>query len=1335
MTHRLSLLVVTIAVGLFAVLARSQAPADDYATKVRPLLVKHCLECHSTQKHKGDLDLERFTTRASIRGDLHPWEQLVEQVEAGEMPPKGKPQPSAEDRQTLVRWVKGMLAEEARKLAGDPGRVVLRRLDNAEYTNTLRDLTGVDLDPAKEFPADGAAGEGFANVGDSLAMSPTLIDRYLKAAKHVAAHAVLEPDGVRFSPFDNRRQWAETHVAELRKFFEPYRPGGPLAPERHWQTLIEHQAELAAGKETPESLAAKTKLSPVYLRHLWSWLSAEKSSLLLDRLRERWRAATKDDVAGVVAEMGTLQKSLWLPGKRVSSYGPYLEPREPKASAEFTLPLEAVNTELTITIEPVGKGPSNVAWHNPRFTSSNQPVIPVHDMRAIESAFEAGRRALLEDTDKYLAAIADLRPDVDPAALAGKAGLDADVLRRWIAYVDLPTPPSTVGLPEPAIPFRLIDQKAPNPQKPHILSWTTATNDRLPAVISNSSDKDDRIPGFLRAHKVAMHPTPGEFVGIAWTSPVAGKVRVESAITHTHTACGNGVVWWVEHRRAAQARKLGKGALDIGRLGTLKTGEIAVEKGDVLLAAVGPRDHDHTCDLTEVEFTIVEVGEPTRRWDLGKDVADTIQAGNPHADAQGNAGVWQFVYGRDPDLKFAPSTGKGGAKIPAGSLLARWRESLSDPKETATRGELARKIRDLLVAESPKADKANLELRTTLRSMNGPLVTNADIARWRKSAELLPSDGKDHVWAGSEKVLLRIPAVIAEGRQLAFELRLDSAEPRSVARVSLSLDPAGKNKSAPVLLVPTDKDAVADFRKLFPGAFFYPNIVPVDDDGITLRHYHREDEALARLMLDAEQRATLDRLWAELHFVAQDAKKIHDSFDQFIGYASQVGLVPEFEPKRAGLREAAEALAKDLTAAEPKHLAAVLDFADRAYRRPLRADEKAGLQSLYDALRKKDVMHDEAIRTVLVRVLVSPNFLYRLENPPAKTGPVTDAELATRLSYALWASGPDAELRKDADANRLHETLAEQAERMRKSPRIRGLATEFGLQWLGVRDIAEHKDKSETLFPMFDAKLRQAMFEESALVFEDLFRNDRPVLSLLDDDHVFVNDVLAKHYGISGVKGPEWRRLDGAKKYGRGGILTLASVLTKQAGASRTSPVLRGNWLVDVLLGEKLPRPPADVPQLPEAEDTSKLTVRQLVEQHTKDARCARCHVRIDPFGFSLEAYDPIGRHRSKDLAGRPIDAKAILRDGTVFDGIDGLKSYLLTKRRDDFERTFCRKLLGYSLGRAVTLSDGPLVESMVDALHKSDGRVSAALRTIVLSPQFRNIRGAAESQPTAKSE
>ncbi|HEX3313410.1 MAG TPA: DUF1592 domain-containing protein [Gemmataceae bacterium] len=1324
MTHRLSFLAVAIAVGLFAVIARSQAPqapADDYTTKIRPLLVKHCLECHSTQKHRGDLDLERFITRATIRDDLHPWEQLLEQVEVGEMPPKGKPQPSAEQRQALVRWVRTMLGEEARKLAGDPGRVVLRRLDNAEYTNTLRDLTGVDLDPAKEFPADGAAGEGFANVGDGLAMSSTLIDRYLKAAKNVAAHAVLEPDGVRFSPFDNRRQWAEAYVAELHKFFAPYKKDGPLAPERHWQTLIEHQADLAAGKETPESLAAKTKRSPVYLRNLWNWLAAEKTSLLLDRLRQRWKTADARQVPALVAEIKSVQNQLWSPGKRVSSYGPYLEPREPKASVEISLPLRADGDTVQISTLPVGSGPSRVLLRNPRLTAKGQPAIPLDQVKTIVSALKTRHAALLADTDKYLDLIASVDARSDRAAAAKKAGLDPDALRRWIAYLGVPDPV------EAALPIKLLSEKQPNAAKPHVLGWSAASQDRLPAVVSNRSDKDDSIPGFLRAHKVAMHPTPTQFVGVAWTSPVAGAVRIESAIKHTHTACGNGVVWWVERRHGAEARKLGKGPLGIGARNASTFDGIAVEKGDVILAAIGPRDHDHTCDLTEIELAIVELAGKGRRWDLASDVADTIQAGNPHDDRLGNAGVWQFVRGPDPDLKFGAAT--KNISVPAGSSLAQWRDALGDPKKADLRSERARKIRDLV--SSPATIEPDLKLRRQLTAIPGPLVTADDLARWTK--EIVDKAGTSKnvelPIVGLANPTYVISPILAAGHRFQAEVAIDPAEPATVVRVVGRSTIGDKNAVVSALLVPSGaRDAVADFRRLFPGALLYPNIVPVDDDGITLRNYHREDEALSRLMLDAAERARLDRLWTELHFVAQDAKKIYDSFDQFIGYASQVGLVPEFEPKRAGLRKAAEAFAKDQLVAEPKHLAAILDFADRAYRRPLRADEKAGLESLYAALRKKQVTHDEAIRTVLVRVLVSPNFLYRLENPRAKTGPVTDPELGTRLSFFLWASGPDAELRKDADANRLHETLADQAERMRKSPRIRGLATEFGLQWLGVRDIAEHKDKSETLFPMFDAKLRQAMFEESALVFEDLFRNDRSLLSLLENDHVFVNDVLAKHYGIPGVSGPEWRRLDGAKKFGRGGVLTLASVLTKQAGASRTSPVLRGNWLVDTLLGEKLPRPPPDVPQLPEAEDTTKLTIRQLVEQHTKDARCARCHVRIDPFGFSLEEYDAIGRRRTRDLAGRAIDAKASLRDGTVFDGIDGLKSYLLTKRRDDFERTFCRKLLGYSLGRAVMLSDQPLVEQMIESLHENDGRVSAAIRAIVASPQFRNIRGVADS-------
>jgi hypothetical protein len=203
-----------------------------------------------------------------------------------------------------------------------------------------------------------------------------------------------------------------------------------------------------------------------------------------------------------------------------------------------------------------------------------------------------------------------------------------------------------------------------------------------------------------------------------------------------------------------------------------------------------------------------------------------------------------------------------------------------------------------------------------------------------------------------------------------------------------------------------------------------------------------------------------------------------------------------------------------------------------------------------------------------------------------------------------------------------------------------------------------------------------------------------------------------------------WQRVDGVKRYSRGGILAQATTLAKQSGASRTSPILRGNWLCEVLLGEKLPRPPKDVPQLPEDEATETLTVRQLTENHASDPKCYGCHRRIDPYGYSLEAYDAIGRFREKDLGGRPIDVKTKVMDGTEIDGLNGLRRYLLTTRRDAFLKQFCRKLLGYALGRGVLLSDAPLINEMRDQLRKHDYKVGAAIETIVRSKQFREIRG-----------
>ena len=290
--------------------------------------------------------------------------------------------------------------------------------------------------------------------------------------------------------------------------------------------------------------------------------------------------------------------------------------------------------------------------------------------------------------------------------------------------------------------------------------------------------------------------------------------------------------------------------------------------------------------------------------------------------------------------------------------------------------------------------------------------------------------------------------------------------------------------------------------------------------------------------------------------------------------------------------------------------------------------------------------------------------------------------------------------------------------------RVRRLATEFACQWLHIYDFGSLEQKSEKHFPEF-ASLRGDMYEESILFLTDLFQRDASLLNLLDADYTYLNERLADFYGVAGVKGAQWRRVAGMRQQGRGGILGLSTTLAKQSGASRTSPILRGNWVSEVLLGERLPRPPQDVPQLPADEiATEGLTVRQLVARHTSEARCAACHRRIDPFGFALEGYDAIGRRRESDLAGRPLDTRTKLPDGNEIDGLAGLRKYLVETRRATVLRQFCRKLLGYAIGRELRLSDEPLLADMEQRLAKSDYRSSVAIQMIVQSRQFREIRG-----------
>ncbi len=1017
--------------------------SKDYTAFVQPLLKAYCLDCHSTKAKKGELDLERFGTLSAVRSDLKPWQLMIEQLETNEMPPKDRKQPTADERKRLVAWTRAFLDAEVVRDAGDPGAAPLRRLSNAEYNATVRDLTGVDFMPAREFPADGAAGEGFTNAAEALSMSPTLMTKFLNAAKEISDHVVLLPDGFRFSPAKTRRDWTNECLAQLRQLYGEYTSDGRLPLKPYLTATIKYRDDLKTGKTTIETVATQEKLSPKYLQILWRTFTDATPSYPLDKLRETWNEASEKQVDALIGVIGAWQTAIW----KFVPIGSYRNHQTIRQMANDPLAVETQPVRLALKPEANqnevvlyltareigGEGiKDHVIWRRPRFEMAKSTPILLSDYRRLEAG------------------------------------------------------------------------------------------------------------AFAEAAKTI------EFLGQAFPMFRLGAFHHE-----------------IKH------------GLDASSFGT-QVGGKAIESTD-LVAPIG---------------SVLEIHLPA-------------------------------AFCRD---------------------------------------------REFVVEGQASDADAVVQLEVSTRAPSRHVALDG------KSPVVANKDGQAY------KQLLR-----------------------------------GLN----------------DFRACFPQFICYPNIVPVDEV-VCLKLYHREDELLSRLFLDDRQAEKLERLWMELRFISQWPITEQKNLPLFIGFVTQDQPVSSrifYEGMIEPFRIRALEFEKETEGAIPKQLDALLNFAARAYRRPLTAGEKTQLLGLYESLRQKGVSHPEALSGVLTRVLVAPAFLLHLEQAPAgqSPAPINDWELACRLSYFLWSSMPDAELRRAAETGRLHEPsmLARQTERMLKDERVRSLAIEFGTQWLHVRGFDELKEKNEKLFPTFDENLRKAIYEESILFFQDLFQHDRPVTRILDADDTFLNETLAKHYGIPGVFGPQWRKVEGIKKYGRGGILGLASVQAKEAGASRTSPVLRGNWVVETLLGEKLPRPPANVPQLPEEENGNDgLTVRQLVEKHAKAPECAVCHQRIDPFGFALESYDPIGRRREKDLGGLSVDTQARLKDGTTFEGIDGLRNYLLAKKKDVVVRLFCRRLLGYALGRAVALSDQPLLDQMLADIKKNEDSTDAAVLTIVKSRQFQMIRG-----------
>lgn len=430
---------------------------------------------------------------------------------------------------------------------------------------------------------------------------------------------------------------------------------------------------------------------------------------------------------------------------------------------------------------------------------------------------------------------------------------------------------------------------------------------------------------------------------------------------------------------------------------------------------------------------------------------------------------------------------------------------------------------------------------------------------------------------------------------------------------------------------------------------------------------------------------------------------------------------------------------------DPRGAASIIvqRFAERAFRRPVDADEASRYLVLYDQSIKDGASGGsfvEGVKQSLLAVMVSPHFLFRVERDRPTDHPlgayaVDDFELASRLSYFLWASMPDDELFALARRNKLHEpaVLIEQTRRMLKDPRSRALIDNFAAQWLHLRNL-NTMQPDPGVFPEYDEALKQAMAAEARWFFASIVLEDRSLLDLLDADYTFVNERLARHYGMTGVHGDQMRRVslkdDNLRGRGRGGVLTMAAVLTVTSNPTRTNPVLRGKWVLDQLLDDPPPPPPANVPPLEAtASDNPSLSLRQRMEQHRADPVCASCHEQMDPIGFALENYDAIGRWRQQDNH-QPVDARGVLPDGRAFDGPVQLKA-ILSADRDRFARCITEKMLTFALGRPLEYYDTCAVDAITKKLAAEDYRISSLITGIVLSDPFRYRRNAEHDEVT----
>jgi hypothetical protein len=1069
--------------------------ADEPAPNPTPMFKQYCFQCHGKTSPMAGMSIEQLTAQASVGDGYAQWEKVAAALEQNRMPPKGMPQPPDAQRSAAVAWIHAELSAFARKNAGDPGRVTVRRLTSGEYGYAIQDLTGIELETGIDASSDSVGGEGFTNFGDVQFMQDANLERYLEAAKLVANHAVIGSGPLEFYHDPGKSGFEMSAIARIKDIYtkQGFRTvsgegGFPFGQEKYGKVFYtawryQHRAALGEPKATLKDLAAREGLTARFAEHIWSVIN---------------NPAIAYPSAEVVARFKKL---------------PPPEAGE-KAARDACAELQKFVT----------------GWPSWLFARGDAASGGAGD----ESPLIINERSLKVDAKHHFSFIR-----------GGRGGRGA-----------APTGPAKVYMNVAAV----------NPMatgKPVII-WRNATI------------------GFRTGF------------GRGPAQPVAGDQNATDQ---------------------AAAAAVGAGAQRRGL-------------------------------------------PPVPRHPLREVVTDESAAQLAFGKSLDGAPVGPDDFASDSSVSFE-------VKLPQGVSVF-----------------------DLQVDAEVGADR-NQVFRVVF------------------------SDRADGSVRG-----IPVRAILGDPESKGYQ-----TFKAGVLELAAIMPPNANGEPTPA-----DKDPV-------PLPFDSTYNVPEHDDFDTTVKYIRDDRFIYEHMLDDATRARVDHAWNDLYA----SFEYHDHYVQLLAKHYNLDLkgkhISQLDEATLGAfpAEARQYMAPHIAeykrvmaaqaAARPKRVEDCLELAARAWRRPLTDKEKQGLRSFYDKTMTAEPDHQKAVRALIARILVSPAFLYRVEQPSQAVvvKPLSDWEMASRLSFFIWASIPDDELRRAAAAGELSnpQQIQRQVKRMTADPKARRMATEFFGQWLGFYHFDQSKGVDTSRFPEFTNEVRESMYDEAVSFFEHIVRKDRPVREMLSADYTFLNQPLAKFYGVKKeVKSKsEMELVEGADN--RGGMLRLGAILTAFSAPLRTSPVKRGDWVLRRILGTATPPPPADAGSIP-ADDKlfGGMTVKQRLEVHKRNATCANCHLRIDPLGFSLEHYDSTGRWRDHYADGKAIEDSAALADKTEIAGVDGLLKYL-NSREDQVLKTLSRKLIGYALGRTVLISDQPLIDKLI--ANGGNATFSQLAAEIAASPQFRN--------------